>query len=117
MNPKDGVKLSGEDDRQFDLLVDGELGEEDRRALLGRLDGEPGGWRRCALAFLEAQAWKREFATLLRPAQSGRAARGQSADHGQPAVREPQLVEHSCGHDVGRGRQFLDRAGARCAFE
>jgi hypothetical protein len=69
MNPKDGVKLSGGADRQFDLLVDGELGEEDRRALLSGLDGEPGGWRRCALAFLEAQAWKREFATLLRPGE------------------------------------------------
>ncbi len=69
MNPKDDAKLSGGDERQFDLLVDGELGEEDRRALLGRLDGQPGGWRRCALAFLEAQAWKREFAALLRPAR------------------------------------------------
>jgi hypothetical protein len=45
-------------DTQFDRLVDDELGEEERRKLLGRLDDEPGGWRRCALAFLESQCWK-----------------------------------------------------------
>jgi hypothetical protein len=45
----------------FDLLADGELGEERRRALLSRLDDHPEGWRRCALAFLEAQDWKREM--------------------------------------------------------
>jgi hypothetical protein len=44
--------------RQLDLLVDGELGESDRRALLVRLEHEPDGWRRCALAFLESQCWK-----------------------------------------------------------
>jgi hypothetical protein len=41
----------------LDRLVDGELGEADRRTLLLRLEAEPGGWRRCALAFLEAQGW------------------------------------------------------------
>ena len=46
------------DDTRFDRLVDDELSEEERRELLGRLDDEPGGWRRCALAFLEAQCWK-----------------------------------------------------------
>ncbi len=44
-------------ERQIDLLVDGELGENDRRALLRQLEDEPNGWRRCALAFLESQAW------------------------------------------------------------
>ena len=42
----------------LDLLVDGALGPDDRRALLLRLDREPDGWRRCALAFLESQAWR-----------------------------------------------------------
>jgi hypothetical protein len=45
-------------DTHFDRLVDDELSEEQRRELLGRLDDEPGGWRRCALAFLESQCWK-----------------------------------------------------------
>jgi hypothetical protein len=49
-----------EQDRLIDRLVDGELGGAERRALLLRLDSEVGGqgWRRCALAFLEAQAWR-----------------------------------------------------------
>ena len=46
------------DDTGFDRLVDDELSEEERRELLGRLDDEPSGWRRCALAFLEAQCWR-----------------------------------------------------------
>jgi hypothetical protein len=46
------------DDRLLDRLVDGELGNDERAALLAALDAHPGGWRRCALAFLEAQAWQ-----------------------------------------------------------
>jgi hypothetical protein len=54
----DAVKL---DERLFDRLADGELDEPGRRALLSRLDEIPGGWRLCALAFLEAQAWRGEM--------------------------------------------------------
>jgi hypothetical protein len=66
-------------ERQIDLLVDGELGENGRRALLLRLDGEPNGWRRCALAFLEGQAWRES----LIPANAVNLA--------QPAVVQPRL--------------------------
>ena len=45
------------DQRLLDRLVDGEIANEERRELLRRLESEPDGWRRCALAFLEAQAW------------------------------------------------------------
>jgi len=54
--------------RQVDLLVDGELNEADRRELLLRLEHEPDGWRRCALAFLEAQCWKAELGQVVLPA-------------------------------------------------
>lgn len=47
------------DDHWIDRLVDGELEETERCRLLALLEAEPGGWRRCALAFLEAQAWSR----------------------------------------------------------
>jgi len=40
---------------QIDLLVDGELSEDERRELLLRLEREPDGWRTCALALLEAE--------------------------------------------------------------
>lgn len=46
------------DRESIEALVDGTLGEEERSALLLQLDAEPGGWRRCALAFLEDQAFR-----------------------------------------------------------
>ncbi|RUL89375.1 hypothetical protein [Tautonia sociabilis] len=49
---------------QFDLLVDGSLPEAERRELLIRLDSSPDGWRRCALAFLEAQAWRAALGSI-----------------------------------------------------
>jgi hypothetical protein len=54
------------DDRTFDLLVDGELSEADRRELLSSLDESPDGWRRCALAFLEAQSWNSALGSIQR---------------------------------------------------
>lgn len=52
------------DDIQFDRLVDDELSDTERRQLLTSLDDRPDGWRKCALAFLEAQAWRREMGRL-----------------------------------------------------
>jgi hypothetical protein len=49
------------DDVLFDRLVDGELSITERRALLESLESRPQGWRRCALAFLEAQSWQRDL--------------------------------------------------------
>jgi len=49
------------DEWAIDLLVDGELGDAERRVLLDRLDRAPDGWRRCALAYLEAQAWRQSM--------------------------------------------------------
>lgn len=44
--------------RLLDLLVDGELNEAQRRDVLAWCEREPDGWRRCALAFLDAQSWR-----------------------------------------------------------
>jgi hypothetical protein len=43
----------------IDRLVDGELDESERREAILALGSSPDGWRRCALAFLEAQEWTR----------------------------------------------------------
>lgn len=67
MNPTDDITSTGGDDRRFDLLVDGELSEAQRSDLLKHLDDEPEGWRRCALAFLEAQCWKQELGPIAHP--------------------------------------------------
>jgi hypothetical protein len=60
-SPENG---SAEAEKWIDRLVDGELNDEQRREVLIKLDGQSDGWRRCALAFLEAQAWGREFRAL-----------------------------------------------------
>jgi hypothetical protein len=59
-------RIDASDQRMLDLLVDGELPDAQRRGLLNALEREPGGWRRCALAFLEAQCWGRELRTMTR---------------------------------------------------
>jgi hypothetical protein len=63
MNPNQ-INYSRAEDERFDRLVDGELSETERKELLTSLDREPDGWRRCALAFLEAQCWKKELRDL-----------------------------------------------------
>jgi hypothetical protein len=55
------------DERLLDRLVDGELGDCERRELLQQLENQPGGWRRCALAFLEAQTWSEALASAAGP--------------------------------------------------
>jgi hypothetical protein len=50
--------------RAIDRLVDGELSAGEERSLLAVLEFQPDGWRRCALAFLEARALKAELAAV-----------------------------------------------------
>jgi hypothetical protein len=71
-----------QDDVLFDRLVDGELSAAERRRLLASLDEQPGGWRRCALAFLEAQSWSEGLGDFVRDPSVLR-----SADEQTSAVR------------------------------
>lgn len=57
-------------DATLDRLVDGELSNDERRQVLAALDAQCDGWRRCALAFLEAQTWRSELRRIVRPAAS-----------------------------------------------
>jgi hypothetical protein len=54
-------------DASLDRLVDGDLPDSERRELLRLLESEPGGWRRCALAFLEHQAWRNALTEVAPP--------------------------------------------------
>jgi hypothetical protein len=76
------------DSRVIDRLVDGELTASEERSLLGSLEFQPDGWRRCALAFLESRVWKNELAAVTR---------GQTAPiNGTPVVLSPlAAVNHS----------------------
>ena len=56
------------DSRIIDKLVDNELDADARAELIRTLDETPDGWKRCALAFLEAQAWGQSLSTASRDA-------------------------------------------------
>lgn len=60
-------ELQPNDEVLFDRMVDGELSSAERRRLLATFEDRPDGWRRCALAFLEAQSWKHELCDLVNP--------------------------------------------------
>ena len=60
------MRSSPLDDGFIDRIVDGELTPAELRAAIDRLDREPDGWKRCALAFLEAQCWRESFRALGR---------------------------------------------------
>lgn len=64
MNKTD-LEQPWDEERGIDLLVDGELDDTRRRELLLRLENTPGAWRRCALAFLEAQSWRQGVGAML----------------------------------------------------
>lgn len=115
------------DDVLLDRLVDGALPGDERRALFGRLELEPDGWRRCAMAFLEAQAWSEAasggpvgWVSAARPTKSRAAARiagglrfadptyEESSRH--PA-RVPRLLSIAAGLVVAFGLGWAIRGG------
>jgi hypothetical protein len=96
------------DDERFDLLVDGELPEPERRQLLSELDRVPGGWRRCALAFLEAQGWK----------QGMQAIRGKAGVEASPVrfIRRTGFPGGLFGALVAMAASFLIALGIGLTF-
>jgi len=58
-------------DETLDRLVDGEMSADDRRQMIAALEARPDGWRRCALAFLEAQSWRGDMRRLVIDATRG----------------------------------------------
>jgi anti-sigma-K factor RskA len=83
--------LTPDDVRMLDRLVDGELNETERRALLLRLEHSPDGWRRCALAFLEAQAWRLEARAVVAEPAPPIVRRNETAD-GAHSVQSASAV-------------------------
>ncbi len=73
------------DDGFIDRIVDGELTPAELRAAIDRLDIEQDGWKRCALAFLEAQCWRETLQTADDLASSAIAGRWSSVTSTVPA--------------------------------
>lgn len=53
----------------LDRLVDGELSPAEYRRVLLALEQQPAAWRKCAEAFLQAQAWERDFGEMRAAAE------------------------------------------------
>ncbi|HEV3167154.1 MAG TPA: hypothetical protein VGZ22_24310 [Isosphaeraceae bacterium] len=108
MNQPDEQRPSPLEDRLLDRLVDGELTEAERRTVLSQLETDPLGWRRCALAFLEAQAWRETFGSLTVEGASSIA--GARLDEPVGSVPKPSVVRR-----WGRAR-LAAAAGLLLAF-
>jgi hypothetical protein len=75
------------DDDFIDRIVDGTLTPAQLRTAMDQLEGQPDGWKCCALAFLEAQCWGEAFRALDEPAGSPRAI----ASPGLPTAERPKV--------------------------
>jgi hypothetical protein len=53
----------------IDRIVDGSLSPAELRRALESLEHTPDGWKRCTLAFLEAQCWREALGALGAPAE------------------------------------------------
>jgi hypothetical protein len=106
----------------LDRLVDDELDIEARRRLLTELDRQPGGWRRCALSFLEAQAWQRHVQRTLndprRLPETEIAARQRAAWRRNLTGAAPWLATAAClvvGFYLGRDAHSWRQTDSRGA--
>jgi hypothetical protein len=98
------------DDEQhlLDLLVDDELSDDRRRELLSQFDGQPDGWRRCALAFLEAQGWRRNLRGLQRKSSSvGQSGPAPASNVAAPASHNRRRAMHWMGTVLAMAASFL----------
>ena len=73
------------DARELDCLVNGELSDQGYRNLLQKLDSTPEGWKRCALAFLEAQALRADLVGLAHEKEQGTSTPPSSAARRVPS--------------------------------
>src|SRR5262245_58810780 len=76
---------------EIERLVDGELSPEEHRRLVASLDEEPGGWRQCALAFLEAQALSQELGHVRRSLDN----RGDKPTNHETEPREMRIWDNA----------------------
>jgi len=100
-----------ENDQRFDRLVDGELSPEEYNDLLGSLDQQPDGWRRCALAFLEAQALRQELDGLVGEPPMPTQPASVSSRNTKHSRRWPGLVAIAASFLIAFGLGVMFRGG------
>lgn len=103
--------MRAEKEHLLDLLVDGELNEADRRELLLWCERDPEGWRRCAMAFLEAESWSKELAGLGPDAASAIDRLALAAPRSEPEAGDKAKAKLGSGG----GSQSIATPSARSA--
>jgi hypothetical protein len=95
-----------DDQKMWDRLVDGELSPRERVALIEAVERQgEAGWRRCAVAFLEAQSWSIQMTQAIA-----------ALDGPQPTVsRAPASCERPRGDDARRSGRAVPRTLAMAA--
>ncbi|HZZ30203.1 MAG TPA: hypothetical protein VFE46_19550 [Pirellulales bacterium] len=93
---------------RLERWADGELNADQQRQLLSVLESQPDGWRRCALAFIEAQALRDE----LRQLTAKKTAAGTSG----PAVHLAAPALRHGGFRMSRLNWFALAASVLVAF-
>jgi hypothetical protein len=84
-------------DDLIDQIVDGALTPAQLRAAIDCLDREPDGWKRCALAFLEAQCWRESLCLV-------------GAPNAKSFKAESTFPQQNDVQPIGTGRRWLSRA-------
>lgn len=107
------VEFRSRPQQALDRLVDGELGVEERRALLAALDDEPGAWRQCALAFVEAQTFGWQLSRIANePIVAQQASlRGEPATSRRGRFAWPLTLAASVLVAFLAGQRLTDRSG------
>ncbi len=78
---------------EIDLLAEGELDANERRELIDRLEHSPGGWKQCALSFLESQSLRHSIDALV---ESGLAPRPTQTPVKPSVANQPTPAERIC---------------------
>jgi hypothetical protein len=72
------------DDFELDELVSGGLDGDEYRQALSRINEDPEGWKRCAVAFLEDQAFRKELGQLASSDEIWKSVESGSTSHQSP---------------------------------
>src|SRR5512140_2754051 len=121
MNPFEHTmddSLSPADQQLLEQLADGELSDAECRELIARLERMPGGWRSCALAFLETQYWQKDLGAIARESKTPAASESRhasgsagpaaiAADSPAPRPRTTHRVTRAAGTLLAMAATFL----------
>ena len=77
---------------ELDWFVEGELDRRERDELFARLDSDPDGWKRCALALLERDALATVLGSTLNPKESSEKSASSAIELGVESALGPSTA-------------------------